>query len=33
LIAWTAHFMADLHDAADKKVFDTVIVISDRTAL
>jgi type I restriction enzyme, R subunit len=32
-IAWTAHFLADLHDAADKKVFDTVIVISDRTVL
>jgi type I restriction enzyme R subunit len=32
-IAWTAHFLADLHDAQDKKVFDTVIVISDRTVL
>ena len=32
-IAWTAHFMADLHDAKDQKVFDTVIVISDRTVL
>jgi type I restriction enzyme R subunit len=32
-IAWTAHFLADLHDANDKKIFDTVIVISDRTVL
>lgn len=30
-IAWTAHFLADLHDADNAKVFDTVIVISDRT--
>lgn len=32
-IAWTAHFLADLHDTRDQKVFDTVIVISDRTVL
>jgi len=32
-IAWTAHFLADLHDANDQKVFDTVIVVSDRTVL
>ncbi|MBY0410281.1 MAG: DEAD/DEAH box helicase family protein, partial [Burkholderiaceae bacterium] len=32
-IAWTAHFLADLHDANQKKVFDTIIVISDRTVL
>ncbi len=32
-IAWTAHFLADLHDVKDQKVFDTVIVISDRTVL
>jgi type I restriction enzyme R subunit len=32
-IAWTAHFLADLHDAADRKVFDTVVVVSDRTVL
>ncbi|BAP88346.1 type I site-specific restriction-modification system, R (restriction) subunit and related helicases [Burkholderiales bacterium GJ-E10] len=32
-IAWTGHFLADLHDAQDRKVFDTVIVISDRTVL
>jgi type I restriction enzyme R subunit len=32
-IAWTAHFLADLHDADRKKVFDTVLVVSDRTVL
>ena len=36
-IAWTAHFLADLHqpsdDGDDKKLFDSVIVISDRTVL
>lgn len=32
-IAWSAHFLADLHDADDKKLFDTVIVVSDRTVL
>lgn len=32
-IAWTAHFLADLHDAADRKVFDTALVVSDRTVL
>lgn len=32
-IAWTAHFLADLHDEQNKKAFDTVIVISDRTVL
>lgn len=32
-IAWTAHFLADLHDDQNKKVFDTIIVISDRTVL
>ena len=32
-IAWSAHFLADLHDASDTKVFDTVIVVSDRTVL
>ncbi len=28
-IAWTAHFLADLHDAESRKVFDTVLVVSD----
>jgi hypothetical protein len=32
-IAWTAHFLADLHDAADQKVFDTVLVVSDRNVI
>jgi type I restriction enzyme, R subunit len=32
-IAWTAHFLADLHDAGHQKVFDSVLVVSDRTVL
>lgn len=32
-IAWSAHFLADLHDAQDRKVFDTVIVVSDRNVI
>ncbi|MDA0837833.1 MAG: type I restriction endonuclease [Planctomycetota bacterium] len=32
-IAWSAHFLADLHDADDKKVFDTVLVVSDRRVI
>ncbi|HEY0182971.1 MAG TPA: type I restriction endonuclease [Rhodopila sp.] len=32
-IAWTAHFLADLHDADHRKLFDTVVVVSDRTVL
>lgn len=32
-IAWTAHFLSELHDAQDKKMFDTVLVISDRTVI
>ncbi|MBS1823404.1 MAG: type I restriction endonuclease subunit R, partial [Acidobacteria bacterium] len=32
-IAWTAHFLADLHDAGNAKVFDTVVVVSDRNVL
>ncbi|MCA1972034.1 MAG: DEAD/DEAH box helicase family protein [Caenispirillum sp.] len=32
-IAWTAHFLADLHDADHKKLFDSVLVVSDRTVL
>jgi type I restriction enzyme R subunit len=32
-IAWTAHFLADLHDAENRKLFDTVLVVSDRTIL
>lgn len=32
-IAWTAHFLADLHNADNKKMFDSVLVVSDRTVL
>ena len=32
-IAWSAHFLADLHNAAHEKLFDTVLVVSDRTVL
>lgn len=32
-IAWSAHRLANLHDAADKRVFDSVIVITDRKVL
>jgi type I restriction enzyme R subunit len=32
-IAWSAHFLADLHDAGHKKLFDTVLVVSDRNVL
>jgi type I restriction enzyme R subunit len=32
-IAWTAHFLADLHDAQHTKLFDSVLVVSDRTVL
>lgn len=32
-IAWTAHFLAELHDAGHRKVFDSVVVVSDRTVI
>lgn len=32
-IAWTAHQLSSLHDGAGKKVFDSVIVVTDRTVL
>ncbi len=32
-IAWTAHFLADLHNDDHEKLFDTVLVISDRNVL
>jgi type I restriction enzyme R subunit len=32
-IAWTAHFFAELHDAQHQKVFDTVLVVSDRNVI
>ena len=32
-IAWTAHRLSNVHNAADKKVFDSVIVVTDRRVL
>jgi type I restriction enzyme R subunit len=32
-IAWTAHFLAELHDAQHKKVFDSILVVSDRNVI
>ncbi len=32
-IAWSAHFLADLHDDQDSKVFDSVLVVSDRNVI
>ena len=32
-IAWTAHRLATLHDSANAKVFDSVIVVTDRNVL
>ncbi|HUD51388.1 type I restriction endonuclease subunit R [Parvibaculum sp.] len=32
-IAWSAHFLSDLHDAGHRKLFDSVLVVSDRTVL
>ena len=32
-IAWSAHFLADLHDANNTKLFDSVLVVSDRTVI
>ncbi|MGE8281255.1 MAG: type I restriction endonuclease subunit R [Stenotrophomonas sp.] len=32
-IAWTAHFLADLHDDDHRKLFDSVLVVSDRNVL
>lgn len=32
-IAWLAHHLANLHDAQDHKVFDSVVVITDRVVL
>jgi len=32
-IAWLAHRLSSLHDAQDRKVFDSVIVITDRLVL
>ena len=32
-IAWTAHFLADLHRDGVEKLFDSILVVSDRTVL
>lgn len=32
-IAWSAHFLADLHKSNHEKMFDTVLVVSDREVL
>ncbi|GHE67424.1 hypothetical protein GCM10018771_56580 [Streptomyces cellulosae] len=32
-IGWTAHRLSNLHDPTGRKVFDTVVVITDRTVL
>jgi len=32
-IAWLAHQLSSLHDAADRKIFDSVIVVTDRRIL
>ncbi len=32
-IAWSAHLLADLHDAQHKKLFDSVLVVSDRNVI
>ena len=32
-IAWLAHRLASLHDAQDRKIFDSVVVITDRVVL
>jgi type I restriction enzyme, R subunit len=32
-IAWTSHRLSNLHDAADNKIFDKVVVITDRIVL
>ncbi|QEY31184.1 type I restriction endonuclease subunit R [Synechococcus sp. RSCCF101] len=32
-IAWTAHFFSELHDSNDRKVFDSVLVVSDRNVI
>lgn len=32
-IAWSAHFLSELHDADDHKLFSSVIVVSDRNVI
>ena len=32
-IGWSSHLLADLHDEHDRKLFDTVLVVSDRSVI
>ena len=32
-IAWLAHRLSSLHDAADNKIFNSIIVVTDRNVL
>ena len=32
-IAWAAHFLAEIHDEKNNKIFDTVLVVSDRNVI
>jgi len=32
-IAWSAHFLSELHDAQDRKLFSSVVVVSDRNVI
>lgn len=32
-IAWSAHFLSELHDEGDEKLFSTVVVVSDRRVI
>lgn len=32
-IAWSAHFLSELHDVNDEKLFSTVVVVSDRRVI
>ena len=32
-IAWTAHFLSELHDDNDQKIFGSVVVVSDRNVI
>jgi len=32
-IAWSAHFLSELHDEEDEKLFSTVVVVSDRRVI
>lgn len=32
-IAWTAHFLSELHDDNNKKIFDSIVVVSDRNVI